>query len=77
PAARRAGTGRVLVDAVVDWGRVTGADAIELWVTRGNDDAADLYRRSGFDETGDVAPLPSDPCKDEIRMRLPLGHLSG
>ncbi len=77
PAARRHGTGLLLVDAVLGWGRDTGADAIELWVTRGNDAAADLYRRCGFTETGDVAPLPSDPCKDEIRMRRPLGHSPG
>ncbi|MEM9516342.1 MAG: GNAT family N-acetyltransferase [Actinomycetota bacterium] len=77
PDARRAGTGRLLVEAVVDWGRATGAEAIELWVTRGNVAAADLYRRCGFDETGDVAPLPSDPCRDEVRMRRSLRRSIG
>lgn len=66
PAARGKGVGAALVDAVVEW----AADRpIELWVTRGNDDAQRLYERCGFAETGAVAPLPSDPCKDEVRMR--------
>ena len=67
PAGRRNGVGAALVDAVVDW---SGADAVELWVTRGNDPAIALYERCGFVTTDEVQPLPSDPCKDEIRMRL-------
>ncbi|MEM7142333.1 MAG: GNAT family N-acetyltransferase [Actinomycetota bacterium] len=66
PSARGQGIGAALVDAVVDW---AGDRPVELWVTRGNDGAQRLYERCGFVETGDVAPLPSDPCKDEVRMR--------
>lgn len=73
PSGRRRGTGRVLVDAVINWSRDTDAVAVELWVTRGNEPAATLYRSHGFDVTGDVALLPSDPCKDGLRMRLELG----
>jgi GNAT superfamily N-acetyltransferase len=72
PAARRAGVARALVDAVVGWARDAGAVWVELWVTRGNTAAASLYRAAGFRETGDHQPLPSDPCRDEIRMRLSL-----
>ncbi|HET6911639.1 MAG TPA: GNAT family N-acetyltransferase [Mycobacteriales bacterium] len=57
-----------LVDAVVEWARGGGARSIGLWVTRGNDRAQSFYERMGFKVTGDVQPLPSDPCKDEIRM---------
>ena len=44
-------------------------DAVELWVTRGNDRAVRLYESAGFRATGDHQPLPSDPCRDELRMR--------
>ena len=67
PAARGRGVGALLVNVVVGW--AAGA-AVELWVTRGNDAAHRLYERCGFVETGDFQMLPSDPCKDEIRMRL-------
>jgi GNAT superfamily N-acetyltransferase len=69
PAARRAGVARALVDAVIAWAREVGAARVELWVTRGNAAAASLYRAAGFGETGDHQPLPSDPCRDEVRMR--------
>jgi len=69
PAGRRHGLARELIDAVEQWARVRACERIELWVTHGNDPAIALYERAGFVVTGDVAPLPSDPCKDEIRMR--------
>jgi hypothetical protein len=31
-----------------------------------------LYEATGFRLTGDYQPLPSDPCKDELRMRRAL-----
>jgi RimJ/RimL family protein N-acetyltransferase len=67
PTARGLGGGRALVDAVLDW---AGDDPVELWVTRGNEPAQRLYERCGFVTTGEVQPLPSDPCKDEVRMQL-------
>jgi GNAT superfamily N-acetyltransferase len=65
PSARRRGVGRALVDAVIDW---AGGEDVSLWVTRGNDPARRLYESMGFVETGEYQPLPSDPCKDEVRM---------
>lgn len=71
-SARRSGVGRELATAVVGWAEETGADVVELWVTDGNDAARELYASIGFRLVGDHQPLPSDPCKDEIRMRLRL-----
>lgn len=70
PSARRSGVGRRLVDAVIEWSRSVGAERVDLWVTKGNDPAEALYRAMGFVETGDYQPLPSDPCRDELRMSL-------
>jgi ribosomal protein S18 acetylase RimI-like enzyme len=72
PAHRRAGIAIELVMAVVGWAHQTGMATVELWVTRGNDAAVRLYETAGFCLTGDYQPLPSDPCKDELRMRLLL-----
>lgn len=72
PKARRSGAGAGLVRHVIGWASDSGYSRVELWVTRGNDAAERLYRRAGFRETGDVKPLPSDPCKNELRMRLDL-----
>jgi len=69
PEHRGSGVADALVDAVLAWARDEAkADVVELWVTRGNDRAQRFYERCGFVETGDVQPLPSDPCKDEVRM---------
>jgi ribosomal protein S18 acetylase RimI-like enzyme len=73
PTQRRSGIAADLVDAVVSWARETGATTVELWVTRGNDAAVRLYEAAGFRSTGDHQPLPSDPCKDELRMRRNVG----
>lgn len=72
PTARRRGIGRQLVRSVVDWAETTGAERVGLWVTRGNEPASVLYEGIGFEATGDYQPLPSDPCKDELRMVLRL-----
>ncbi len=72
PDARGTGVASDLVETVADWARATGAHELHLWVTIGNDRAAALYRRCGFVELDDFQPLPSDPCKNEQRMRLDL-----
>jgi ribosomal protein S18 acetylase RimI-like enzyme len=66
PAARGAGLGLRLIDAVADWAREQGAAALELSVTTNNDAAATLYARAGFAETGRRRPLPSDPSRTEV-----------
>jgi GNAT superfamily N-acetyltransferase len=70
PDARRTGLGCLLVQAVIDWATEIGSSAVGLWVTRGNAPATALYESLGFRETGEYQPLPSDPCKDELRMEL-------
>lgn len=72
PEARRRGTAATLVRTVVDWAGATAATRVDLWVTRGNEPAVELYTQLGFQETNDVQPLPSDPCKEELRMTLRL-----
>ena len=72
PAQRRAGIAAKLVEAVVGWATENNATSVELWVTRGNEAAARLYDAAGFQATGEHQPLPSDPCKDELRMRRAL-----
>jgi len=72
PDGRRLGTGKLLVDAVLDWSRSVGATRVDLWVTRSNDPAYELYRSFGFEPDGAYQPLPSDPCKEEVRMGLRL-----
>jgi GNAT superfamily N-acetyltransferase len=72
PDVRRGGVARALIDAVVDWAAASSATAVELWVTRGNEAAQRLYQAAGFRQTGDVQPLPSDPCKEEVRMTLAI-----
>ena len=72
PPHRRAGIAGKLVDAVIGWARETDAKSVDLWVTRDNDRALRLYEAAGFRETGEHQPLPSDPSKDELRMRCML-----
>jgi GNAT superfamily N-acetyltransferase len=69
PTHRGSGVAEHLVEVILDWARDEAqAQVVGLWVTRGNDRAQRFYERLGFVETGDVQPLPSDPCKDEVRM---------
>jgi GNAT superfamily N-acetyltransferase len=72
PEARRSGVGRALVNAVIDWAAAVSATAVDLWVTRGNEPAFELYKALRFRETGEYQALPSDPCEDEIRMTRAL-----
>lgn len=72
PTHRGSGVAEQLVDHVLDFVTAAGGSAVELWVTVGNDRARRFYERMGFEPLDDFAPLPSDPCKDEQRMRQTL-----
>ena len=52
PDARRSGTGRALVQRVLDDAAAHAASSVSLEVGRSNEPAAALYRAMGFAETG-------------------------
>ncbi len=72
PAHRGSGLADRLVAEVVEFAVAVAAIAVELWVTVGNDRALAFYERNGFVSLDEFQPLPSDPCKDEVRMRRTL-----
>ena len=57
PTLRRRGIGTGLINAALDWARDAGAGQAELWVTRGNVAAEELYDKIGFVTTGDTEAL--------------------
>jgi ribosomal protein S18 acetylase RimI-like enzyme len=72
PEARRGGSGRALVDAVVAWAVERGARRIVTQVTEGNDAALRLYERAGFADTGEREPLGhSDAMAIVLERPLP------
>jgi GNAT superfamily N-acetyltransferase len=72
PEARGTGVAVALVDAVVAWARASAGHSVELWVMRENTSAERFYERYGFVELDDFRASPSDPCRNERRMRLDL-----
>ena len=62
PEVRGRGVGEALIAEVVRWAGARGAPAIVLSVKVGNDPAASLYRRMGFERTDE----PAD--EGEVRM---------
>ncbi len=71
PPHRGSGLAVRLIDATIASARDSGAERFALWVTETNSGARQRYLRYGFVETGERAPLPSDPSLAEIRMVLP------
>jgi ribosomal protein S18 acetylase RimI-like enzyme len=61
PDHRGHAVGAALVEAVQQWAKAEGAGKLSLWVTRTNEPAIRLYRRLGFEPTGQSKPLASDP----------------
>ncbi len=68
PALRGQGLGRRLVESVVEWAIGSGASEVELWVAESNSPARHLYEVTGFDDSGDTQPMPSDPTVIERRL---------
>ena len=72
PRARRRGTARALVDAVLAWAKDSGYRHIVLWVVEGNANAERLYERSGFKRTGAVQTVRPGDARVEYEMERAL-----
>ncbi len=72
PEARGRGIAAALLDGVVQWARACGARMVELAVSEGNDAAAALYRRAGFQAIGAPAALHQNSPMLSQRMQLDL-----
>jgi GNAT superfamily N-acetyltransferase len=72
PDHRGGGLASALIAAVSSWACSRGAIRLTLWVTRSNESAAALYRRTGFARTGASKPLPSSPALIEDQFALDL-----
>ena len=72
PAVRRAGAGKMLIDALMNWATSRGLRELKLMVTSVNQGAIDFYERIGFKMSGKTGPYPNDPAVIEYEMLLPL-----
>lgn len=72
PRARGLGAGGLLVGAVEEWARASGAPELLLAVVPGNDTAIGLYERRGFAATGEPGALMPDGVTRELVMAKPL-----
>ena len=66
--ARRQGVGIALVERVVEWAHARGSARIHVWIMSGNEPAAALYRRCGFQPTGATKPSHRTPALLELEM---------
>lgn len=74
PGFRRAGVGRVLVQAVIAQARAAGKRRVVLHVVADNAGARELYEGTGFVATGRSVPYPHDDRLTEVEMELVLGQ---
>lgn len=72
PEHRRRRLALQLVQAVQDWARSLGHPSLRLWVAKGNERAAALYRLAGFAPTGRTHPLKWRPDIIEVEMAVEL-----
>lgn len=70
PRHRRAGVGKALIDAVVEWNRPRGVRELALMVTSVNSSAIVFYERLGFARTGVTGEYPNDATIIEYEMVL-------
>jgi GNAT superfamily N-acetyltransferase len=75
PEERGRGVGAALVEAIADWARAANAARLRLWVTSTNGAAISLYRRCGFEPTGERRPRRLTPSVAEIAMVRQLGRI--
>jgi ribosomal protein S18 acetylase RimI-like enzyme len=72
PDARGKGVGDLLLREIEGWALRRGATALRLSVMPGNDPALALYRRNGFQATGEPGDLLPDGVGREEVMAKPL-----
>ena len=65
PEVREQGVGEALIDAVVEWARISGVRRVLLDVGDHNQPAIALYARKGFEPNGKIGSLP--PPRSYIR----------
>jgi GNAT superfamily N-acetyltransferase len=70
PRFRRRGLGDLLLSTVLDWARAEGYREVALWVTEGNDSAERLYRRHGFERTGQTEEVRPRELEHEMSRSL-------
>jgi ribosomal protein S18 acetylase RimI-like enzyme len=74
PRYRRAGVGKLLIDALRSWSQSRGLRELKLMVTSANQGAIEFYRRIGFQMTGATGPYPNDPALIEYEMVSSVGE---
>lgn len=74
PDARRRGTGRLLIEALLDWAVSVGVTAVDLEVRPSNQAARSLYETCGFEVVGRRPGYYADNGEDANIM---LKKLSG
>ncbi|MGE0314089.1 MAG: GNAT family N-acetyltransferase [Lautropia sp.] len=72
PQARERGVGTALLQAIVEYAKGAGAEALRLGVTLAESPAMRLYRSFGFAPAGDVEPLRKGSTLMAQTMRLDL-----
>jgi ribosomal protein S18 acetylase RimI-like enzyme len=72
PEYRRAGVGRLLVEAILAWAGGKGVRTMQLMVTSSNHAAMEFYKRNGFSMTGYTEPYPNDAALTEHEMSRPI-----
>ena len=73
PMARGRGLGAALLESVIVWARGRGVVRLELSVSDAAPAAASLYRRMGFEETGERRPFAPYPWLVDTPMAMILG----
>lgn len=72
PDARGRKVGHLLIDAIAQWARESGADRLQLAVMPDNARAKALYRRAGFTQTDELGDLLPDGVRREQVLQRPL-----
>ncbi len=73
PAARRLGAGRALVESAIAVAKAAAVTEIRLRVTESNYAALELYRKTGFIETGQREPLRPGSSLESRGMVIHVG----